>query len=319
MVGETSSAKARRKRKRPRKNTKSSRIPGNEGDVQSRVKISCPPSKSDENEDYYEGDGETEDDDVQLLGHREASTRSRLPRSEGPERSIGEIENRFRKKRTYPEPVEQFKKVVDNVERGRLYCKAESPDELALDMEEIRARPVKRTKRSPSGSSKRTAILPREAKRVTIAKALPAVDSSQQGIDERMREAQLIIGNGLRIVRGASGNCRYRADCKDDPDLCLLSVREISHTLIPVDQDNNMLIPYQYLTLNIEKAKLIVHPESYDDCLIVSIRLDRPNITFGAGPKLMVEFATSKMLSRFMEWVNVFTKGNTIEVRECRR
>ncbi|KAI0398060.1 hypothetical protein F5Y17DRAFT_454370 [Xylariaceae sp. FL0594] len=302
---ERGSAKGRRRRKRPRKN----RMSGHGADEQSRAKSSHVSSKYEEIEGHYEGDDdEPEDDSVQLLCQHISSTGSRLPKSAGPDRSLSEISRRFAKRPAVqvPEQVKtvgslEFKRVVDTVERRTesksrlLHGKSDSPDELAFDTEGTIFRPAKRAKTFPSEPSKCA------SKPATVAEACVVVEPSQQAIEKQKRIAREIIGDGLRIVRGVSGRSLYRAKCETDPELCRLYVVAISHTLSPVGQNkSDILERFQFLTVNLEKVKSIIHPDVPADCRIISITMS-PNLSVGAGPKTMVEFETSDALSRFLE------------------
>lgn len=192
-----------------------------------------------------------------------------------------------------------------------------SPDELALSSEEIAAgRPTKRPRNFSPSLSKRGSILPTNFGAVLATRASAAM--TIENALERKKDAKSIIEPGLRILRGASGQCCYQADYEEDPDHCYLSIREIGHTLSPVDQENNLLKSYVYLTLDLKNVKTILRPDDAEKCRIITVNFSTMNLAHSAGPKLMVEFASTQELIKLFEWVNLYTDlSRSVSIKLC--
>ncbi|KAJ8108040.1 hypothetical protein ONZ43_g6546 [Nemania bipapillata] len=135
---------------------------------------------------------------------------------------------------------------------------------------------------------------------------------------ELMKEAKSVIETGLRILRGASGQCQYQAGYEGDPDPCFLSVREIGHTLAPVDQEHNLLKSYAYLTLDLKHVKAILRPNKDENCRIVAIIFSSVNLSNSAGAKLMIEFASTLEFIKLFRWISLYTNSSQpINMRYC--
>ncbi|KAI3324991.1 hypothetical protein HD806DRAFT_533588 [Xylariaceae sp. AK1471] len=306
------------RRKRPRTKPRDLKPPRQEKDIEDPEANFLPPLKSDE-------EISEDEDEVDLINPQKASTGSHpQKREQSGHRDIFAGSRHFKKGSRLPnylDPMQTLRKVIDEVDKvgGKMKHQESdgSPDELALNPEEIPTRqPAKRRRELPPSLSKKGDIQRTQYKGVSTTRPSVAVEQ----MDDRMREAELIIGNGLRIVRGASGQCLYHTDYDSDPKYCFLSVREISHTLLPVDQHHEILKPYTYLTLNLSKARAILRASDADPSCIVAVNCDSTDLSNSAGPKLMVEFATSQEWSRFLEWVAIYKgSGGKLSIRDCSR
>ncbi|KAI1126361.1 hypothetical protein F5Y10DRAFT_212426 [Nemania abortiva] len=260
---------------------------------------------------------ELSDDEVDLISPWKAPAGLYQPKYKRPEeRSILEVADRFKHLNG---PQQIFLNAIDKVEANK---KAEKrprqdwgSDELAPSSEEIAAgRPPKRPKHLPP-------TLTKAAKTPSTNSRGPLSSTSAVDIEclvELKRDASLIIKPGLRILRGASGQCQYRADYEDDPDDCFLSVREIGHTLFPVDQENNFLKSYAYLTLDLKQVKAILRPMDGEECRIVIVILNSANLSNSAGSKLFVEFGTTQELAKFFQWIALYkNNGWLVVIKDC--
>ncbi|RWA11156.1 hypothetical protein EKO27_g3948 [Xylaria grammica] len=287
------------KSKRPRKRGSNTRFPVRAEDVENPTLRPTLPQKSAE---------DVSEDEVDLLDHQKAQTGLiQLKRKQPEERPISEYSNRFKEGRN-PDNYNAthiFSKVIDDVDKKtkpRGY--ATSPDELAPSLEEIAAsRPAKRLKQFSPSLSKRGNILSTNFRGAPKSSTIMSTDYER--MDKQKEKACTIIGGGLRIVRGASGRCQYQADYKDDPEYCFLAVRQIGHTLYPVDKGKDFLKPYKYLTLDIKKANSIIRSTDNEERCIVIVNSD-VNISNGSGPKLMIEFASRAELFKFLQWVDLY-------------
>ncbi|KAI1423014.1 hypothetical protein F5Y12DRAFT_716793 [Xylaria sp. FL1777] len=288
------------KPKRFRKNRDNPEFLGQEG-IDSPPLRSLPPLKSDE---------DISEDEVDLINpSKELVGSHQLKRKQPEERPISDFASRFQRGGTpaHPSPSQTFGKLLDKVDERTKHQKSDlSPDELAPSVEELAAsQPAKRLKTSAS-LSKRGNITPTKFYSASTARSSSTTSAKLQQADDHKRNAEMIIGNGLRIVRGASGQCQYQTEDKDDPNYCALSIREIGHTLLPVDQEKEILKQYRYLTLDIMKVKSIIRSRDDEECCIVNVISDSPNLSNGAGPRLMIEFASTLELSKFLQWVALY-------------
>jgi hypothetical protein len=288
-------------------------LPGQGGGIEDPEANFLPPLKSDE-------EISDDEDEVHLLNPQKASAGPRLLKREQHAYPLSHISKYFSqdKTRTHLDSVGRFRGVLDKVDgKTKRHESDGSSDELALNPEEMPTRHAKRRKEFHASLSKKGEIQPTKFKNASTAGLSSFLD-----FDEQMRKAELIIGAGLRIVRGASGQCLYQADYESggDPDFCLLSVREISHTLFPVGQDGNILEPYAYLTVNLAKARTIIRARGDDPSHIIAINCDSTDLSNSAGPKLMVEFASSQEWSKFLEWIAIYRGSRRqITVKESSR
>ncbi|KAI1818175.1 hypothetical protein GGS20DRAFT_393776 [Poronia punctata] len=305
MSVELDHPKQHRRRKRPRRSSKkwssireTEREGNKEGDYLAQAK----------------GDGD-EADDVHIIMPSGGSMDPQMAKPQESTRPISEIERNFKRRQPHQDPAQRFRNTIDMVDERRMRVE-QSPDELAVDDEEnMTTRAVKRPRRSPpSNPSKSGSILPKEVKRISGAKLPSTTNDDQAIINERLGKAKLVTGTGLRVRRGASGKCVYQSEHPDDPTNCFLSIREISHTLIPVDQDDNILEPYTYLTLNIKKVLKIFIPEDQKNCFMVSVVLNGVDFVNGVGPRLSIEFEDQYTLTRFMEWVAIFNEQKAVKL-----
>ncbi|TRX96180.1 hypothetical protein FHL15_002904 [Xylaria flabelliformis] len=267
-------------------------------------------------------DEDITDDEVHLVEPPKApEVPHQLKRKEIGQRPISEYASRFIG--TESDPRTRFSKVVDKVEKKTMkFGEADlSPDELTSNLEEVgEGRPAKRHKPTSSSLSKRGNISATKFTSASTAKSSSQMEKACQLQDDNKRNAGMIIGTGLRVLRGASGRCMYQAGYKDDPDPLSLSILEIGHTLFPIDKEKNILAPYKYLTINLKDVKCFLRVGNEEESCIVSVIFKSANFTNGAGPKLMVEFASKPEFSRFFQWVatyrNTFEK---IDIKDCKR
>ncbi|KAI0877001.1 hypothetical protein GGS24DRAFT_177534 [Hypoxylon argillaceum] len=263
------------------------------------------------------------DDEVDLISPQKAPAdlhKGKRKREEGL--PISELSNRFKEivvpAQSTPLPSQIFSRTIDKAEKRMRHQEADlSPDELALSSEEIAAgRPTKRPRNFSPSLSKRGSILPTNFGGVLATRASAAM--TIENALERKKDAKSIIEPGLRILRGASGQCYYKADYEEDPDHCYLSIREIGHTLSPVDQENNLLKSYVYLTLDLKNVKTILRPDDAEKCRIITVNFISMNLAHSAGPKLMVEFASTQEFIKLFEWVNLYIDlSRSVSIKLC--
>ncbi|KAJ8127811.1 hypothetical protein O1611_g5825 [Lasiodiplodia mahajangana] len=262
------------------------------------------------------------DDEVDLISPQKAPRGPHQPKRKRPEeRPISEFSDRFKENVVLrkSDASQHFQNVLDKVDK-RIHYKGSdsSPDELALSSEEIPAgRPAKRRRHfSPS--------LSRRPKATSATSGDTSSHISTMGLERLLalkRDADLIIPNGLRILRGASGQCQYQAEYQGDPDYCSLSIVTIGHTLNPVDQEGNILKPYTYLTLDLKRVRAVLRPKDGDSCRIVIVIFSTLEyFSTSGGQKLFVEFATTEELARFFQWVALYkNEGCSVAIKDCNR
>ncbi|KAI0439225.1 hypothetical protein F4803DRAFT_54063 [Xylaria telfairii] len=258
------------------------------------------------------GDEDITDDEVHLVNPQKESASSHQPKnSQLEERPILEYANRFAI--TESDPQQIFSKTIDRAEkRIKLREPDSSPDELAVGQEIAGSRPAQRPKPLSSSLSRRGNI------QTTSFTSGPTSRSEYKHLDSNKRNAESIIGTGLRILRGASGRCQYRAGSEADPDPLFLSTREIGHKLHPVNQEKDLLKSYRYLTVDIHKVRTILRVGDGEECYIVNISQDM-SLENSAGPKLMIEFASKPEFFKFFQWVAIYRNGQEILIKDCRR
>ncbi|KAI0550768.1 hypothetical protein F4679DRAFT_594384 [Xylaria curta] len=259
-------------------------------------------------------DEDITDDEVHLVEPAKAPENPlRLERKE-IKRPITEYASRFFN--TESDPKTRFSKAVDKVEKRKTkFGKADlSPDELTLSLEEGGGQP----KPTSSSLSKRGNIS--ATKFTTAPKSSSGMEKACQLQDDNKKNAGMIIGTGLRVLRGASGRCMYQADYKDDPDPLFLSILEVGHILLPVDkEEKKVLAPYRYLTINLEDVKCFFRARNEEESRIVSVSFKSTKLKNGAGPKLMIEFASILEFYKFFQWVANYENIRNIEIRDCKR
>ncbi|KAI8630140.1 hypothetical protein F5Y19DRAFT_55132 [Xylariaceae sp. FL1651] len=302
------------KHKRPRPRRHSSVIPSQDERVENPDGESIDQLKIDEDN--------SEDDDVDLVNPQKAIIGSQqVQREPSLRRPIGHYSAYFAKGKptSLPRPKEMFEAVVDSVERQKKSPKVHSsPDELAFSKDEIAAkRPAKRRKELSPSLSKRGNILPTVFTGASVAK--PPLTINQEEVERVKSDVDMIIGKGLRILRGTSGQCLYRADHAGDPEHCFLSVREISSILHPVDHDKELLKSYAYLTVSISNVKNVIRCREPEKSRIVIVNRISVDLSVSAGSKLMVEFASLGECYKFFEWVARHNKANRtqITIKDC--
>ncbi|KAI8952455.1 hypothetical protein F4801DRAFT_219654 [Xylaria longipes] len=300
------------RRKRSRTNRSDRRLPGQE-DVESSGSRPVPPPKS---------DGDITDDEVHLVNIQKGPATLHQPKhKEMEERPISEFADRFRV--TESDPKQRFSKVIDKVEKKTMKRGGPDfgPDELASDLEEVRGgRPAKRLKPFSSSLSTRGNISTTRFTGAPTGKSSAAMERVFQVQDENKRNADLIIGAGLRILRGASGRCKYQANYEADPNPLYLSIHEIGHTLHPVDQEKNILLPYRYLTLNLMDVSTILRVSNEEESYIVSVQFNAVKLSNSAGIKLVIEFASKPEFSKFFQWVaNYKGTWKNLLIKDCKR
>lgn len=272
-------------------------------------RVPCPKSDEDDTED-----------EVDLLDHRKiAANGQQAKRKRSKERPILDFVTRFQGSGTLPSS--DFEKAIDNAERNMSKQKLDlSADELAPSSEEIAAsRSTKRQRKFSPSLSRKGKALPSSLQDHSNARSSIRTSTNDQLSIKQKSEADMIIGRGLRILRGACGRSQYEASHEGDPDECFLSVIDFGHTLFPVDSEKNLLESYIYLTLDITATRHILRAKDVQDSRIVSI-LQRTNPANSAGAKLMIEFASPPDFEKFFQWVAVYMAGScTVVIRDCNR
>lgn len=266
------------------------------------------------------------DDEVDLINPVELSTGSPQPIPKRvEERPILEIADRF-KENALPAPSvgqQTFRRAINKVEKRMRHDISDmSPDELAPSFDEIAAsRPAKRSRNLSPSLSRRGNIPSTNFKGAASTTRISTTTGTEltRAVKQKQK-AELIIGTGLRILRGTSGQCQYQSDYEDDPDPCYLSIRELGHTLFPVDQSNELLKPYTYLTLDLNIARSILCARSDESCWIAIVIYSRVNLGNSTGAKLMIEFASAQEFDKFLEWVEIYKEGGfEFDIKECNR
>lgn len=258
------------------------------------------------------GDEDITDDEVHLINPQKEPTSSHQPKNSQLEQlPILEYANRFM---TESDPKQIFSKTIDRAEKRMKYWEPDSsPDELASGQEMAGSRAAKRPKALSSSLSRRGNIP------TTSFTSASATRSEYKQLDDNKRDAESIIGTGLRIMRGASGRCQYQAGYEGDPDPLFLSIREIGHKLHPVDQEKDLLKPYRYLTVDLHNVRAVLRVGDDEESYIVSVTLHAANLANSAGPKLMIEFASKPEFSKFFQWLAIYRTSREIHIKDCRR
>ncbi|KAJ2983428.1 hypothetical protein NUW58_g6250 [Xylaria curta] len=293
------------KRKRSRTSRGDGRVAGQEN-TEGYMLESIPPSKSDE---------DTTDDEVHIINPQKNPADSHQPTRQPERRPILDFANRFKQSN----PRREFGRVIDKVEkRNKRAERHSSPDELAPSLEEIEAnQAAKRPKKLSSSLSTRGNIQPTGFKGASTVRPYVGVGPGRDPSEDK-KKADSIIGAGLRILRGASGQCKYDAGYNDDPDPCFLSVREIGHTLFPVDQEKNLLKSYAYLTLDLKRVMSVCRAKN-DENFIVKVNSRGVANSNSAGPILMIEFASKPELHRFFQWLAIYREsGWQVEIKDSK-
>ncbi|KAI0119882.1 hypothetical protein GGR51DRAFT_568 [Nemania sp. FL0031] len=261
------------------------------------------------------------DDEVDLISPGKAKAGLEQPKRRRPEeRSILEFSDRFKVSTpsARSDGLQRFQNAIEKAEKRESHKRPDSsPDELAPNSEEIEAgRPTKRQRRF-SASLLRRPKIESTTSRDTFS---PIWAISMERLVDLKGDANTIIPHGLRILRGASGQCQYQAVYEGDPDYCSLAIREIGHTLSPVDQNNNILKSYAYLRVDLKHVKTILRSKDGDSCRIVNVMFSTMDLSNSAGPKLFVEFATVEELARFFQWVALYkNEGCSVSIKDCSR
>ncbi|KAI0490908.1 hypothetical protein F4859DRAFT_459679 [Xylaria cf. heliscus] len=297
------------KRKRSRANRGDLRCPGQEDRESPRSKPD-PLTKSDE---------DITDDEVHLVNPQKAPAGPHRPKhGESEQRPILEFANRFLPIESTPKQI--FSKTIDRAEKKIKRWRPESsPDELASGQEAAGSRPAKRPKSISSSLSRRGNIPTTSFTSASIAQSPAGMAREYQQLDDNKRDAESVIGTGLRVLRGASGLCRYQAGSEADPDPLFLSIREIGHTLHPVNQEKGILVPYRYLTVDLKNVKAILRASDDEEVCIVHIVLKGLVLANSAGVKLIIEFASKPEFSKFFQWVAVYRNIWRIDIKDCKR
>ncbi|KAK5627199.1 hypothetical protein RRF57_002914 [Xylaria bambusicola] len=301
--------------------TKPKRFRKSRGDSKcpAREDIDSPPSGSIPREEL------TGEDEVDLIGPaKKPVVPHQLKHKQLGEHPIEKLASRFQRgtNATHSNASQIFRKVIDNADkRIKRGAHDSGPDELAPSEEELAAsRATKRLKTDSSSLSTRGNIRPTKFKSTFTARTSNSMDAKHRVVDEQKEKAQTIIRDGLRIVRGVSGQYQYQAKENDVPDYCALSIREIGHILFPVDDKKDFLKQHRYLTLDIMKTKLILRSKEDEGCCIVATIFDSVNVANGSGPKLMVEFASEPEFHKFLQWVGVYSGSSSpIVIKDCSR
>ncbi|KAI1117198.1 hypothetical protein F5Y14DRAFT_374457 [Nemania sp. NC0429] len=300
------------KRKRPRRSRGSPRLPAHEELIETSGSKPSP---------VLGHSGNLSDDEVNLISPLAKS--AGLPRPKRKRVEILEIADRFQANAPLVrlEAQRKFGDAIDEAEkRVRRGVSDMSPDELAPSKEEIAAsRPPKRPRNVPSSLSRRGDIQQTTFKGGNPTTRVTTTTSTElDRVVVQLQKAQLVIGTGLRIMRGTSGQCQYQSSYKGDPDPCFLSVREIGHTLFPVDQSNELLKDYTYLTLDIKRVQSILCADSDETCWIAVVKYSNVDLNNSAGAQLMLEFASAQELNKFFQWVEIYREGR-LPVKKCSR
>ncbi|KAI1342659.1 hypothetical protein F5Y15DRAFT_373496 [Xylariaceae sp. FL0016] len=239
----------------------------------------------------------TADEPVDLVRSDDRSTTSqRLGTRSEPKHDLDHFSQRF--KRPPRTPTQEFGEVIERTQASTLAKKRkpDSPDELAPTDQEMTKRRRIPGRLQPSPSVSRKGDI-RPTKFSGSSKAHPATAKAPAEV-EKARE---IIGNGLKITRGASGNHGYLASDVPKAEQCYLSTREISTVLHPSTSSGVELQQYAYLTINLSKVKRIVRQIGDDTGVIISY--SSADISHSVGSQTFLEFSTVDERQRFLEWV----------------
>ncbi|KAI5862767.1 cysteine proteinase [Durotheca rogersii] len=182
-----------------------------------------------------------------------------------------------------------------------------SPDELALDEQDMLEKVPTRRIVTPSPSLSKKADIKRP-------KLSPLSHPRPQGppriVDVpnmHMDAARKIIGSGLRVLRAVSGRCGYEAEKAGELGACYLKLQTVSHILHPTDTNGKAMEQCEYLLVNLQKV-LRVEFSSSPNCRVVKIQRS-VDASKGALQKLILEFHSHEELDRFMEWARLSREG----------
>lgn len=269
---------------------------------------------------YPKSDEEDTEDELDLLDHRKtAANGQQAKRKRSKERPILEFATRFQGSGTLPSS--EFEKTIDDVNGNMSKQKLDlSADELDLNTEETAARrPTKYQRKFSPSLSRKGKALPTSLQGPLNLRSSVGIGANDQLSIRQKSEADMIIGCGLRILRGACGKSLYEASHRADPDECFLSVIDLGNTLFPVGSEKKLLKSYIYLTLDITTTMRILRAKNVEDSRIVNIT-QRTNPANSAGAKLMIEFASPLDFEKFFQWVAVYRAGYPkIDIRDCNR
>ncbi|KAI0840269.1 cysteine proteinase [Hypoxylon sp. FL0890] len=196
-------------------------------------------------------------------------------------------------------------KIIDKTERKENKRKSadSSPDELALETQDIRGRWANKGPITPS---------PSLSKRGDIQRTKFSASSHTQGTQETTHESDLdratkIIGSRLCIRRAVSGFYKYEAEKASSLDECFLKLRDMSFILHPANLNGDILKQYAYCTVNMKKVKSIVYSSDPKRC-IASIGRSADAGT-SASAKLLIEFSSPEDLENFKTWAGMDLQG----------
>ncbi|KAI0810501.1 hypothetical protein GGR55DRAFT_678461 [Xylaria sp. FL0064] len=258
-------------------------------------------------------DGDTSEDDVDVIDPSRVRKYPLLTFSHRFQRGRSPVQHN---------PLQVVRNAIDKADKGTKRKGYNlGLDELAPSEEELAAhRHTKRQKMSSTSLSNRGDITPTKFKGASTTGPSTTMGAKLRQAVDLKEEGKAIIGEGLRIVRGACGRHQYQAKYEDDPDDCFLSIRELGHTLFPVDQSKNILKPYRYLTLDISKAKTIFLDKEDENCCVVGVMSDSTDLANGAGPRLMIEFASALESTKFSQWVALYEGANcSVKTKDCKK
>ncbi|KAI1328803.1 hypothetical protein F5Y16DRAFT_419398 [Xylariaceae sp. FL0255] len=250
-------------------------------------------------------DEDIEDDEVQLVQSHaapEVSPQKNLKHSRHHPQPMNVVDgrHRFSIKKMARHPFVDFKEAIEKIEKERVEPSS-SADELGHGPEDIqRKRPVSHNI-SKAGDIKPTLFKNQSASTVQTKR------KDKMHVEE-IRNS--IIGDGLRIVQGFSGGCKYQ---KSEEQPLVLSLSEMPQILHPLDEHGEILKHFSYLTINMGLVTGIQIPQN-QECRIVVMN-QTGQALYSSGPKLVLEFESGNDIDKLMRWYKAMNPN--IEPRPC--
>ncbi|KAI1139023.1 cysteine proteinase [Hypoxylon sp. FL0543] len=256
------------------------------------------------------------DGDVQVVDDPESAAASQGLK-QAPKESMSsmmEIGNRFRDVRHRPTSnagrlgsaaASKLDEIIDKTERkeGKRKSADSSPDELALETQDIRGR----------WASKRPLLSsPSLSRRGDITRTKFSAPSHTQGAQETTGEwdldrAMKVIGSTLRIKRAVSGHYKYEAEKASSANECFLKLRDMSFILHPANLNGEILKQYSYCTINLRNVKRISFPLDLNRRIVSIFR--SVDASLSSSPKLLIEFLSLEDIEHFKKWAELGLEG----------
>ncbi|OTB05862.1 hypothetical protein M426DRAFT_126337 [Hypoxylon sp. CI-4A] len=202
----------------------------------------------------------------------------------------------------------KLEEIIDNHERKSRASKngESSPDELALEKEDMPVRMLPKRIVPPSPSLSRKGDIPRTKFSTT---SIPSSQNAKEEAEKTdLHRAMRIIGPRLRIVQAISGGYKYEADKASSMNECFLKLRETSTILHPTNLDGELLKDYAYCTVKLSKVKYIEYALDPDSRLAL---VDRSTeVATSSSRRLIIEFRSREELKQFIDWTQMEIKAN---------